>query len=293
MLYPNTLFEIENNINTGVEYEIALFYQLAPASEQPAIMAAINKRADNSKVKELITQTNIAQVVSELAKRGLKLMDVTFETQNDEVGPSDIVMLVSDGNTSQRIGISIKYANTCTLNVTGRRFITDEQIANIKRGLPRYTEMYVEEMTRNYGGVENWFRKRRPSVTTDQFIDLIRDAVIYNWQNVADKTTLLSALFHADSPIEFWVVTYTNRGYNLTTKPQTIEVGRAKDVVVEKYQTSYIAFYLDGAKVGHMQVKFNNGFIEKCKKHTPDLVCEGVNMSYGQPFSSWNFSVER
>lgn len=293
MLYPNTLFEIENNINTGVEYEIALFYQLAPASEQPAIMAAINKRADKSKVKELITQTNIAQVVSELAKRGLKLMDVTFETQNDEVGPSDIVMLVSDGNTSQRIGISIKYANTCTLNVTGRRFITDEQIANLKRELPRYTEMYVEEMTRNYGGVENWFRKRRPSVTTDQFIDLIRDAVIYNWQNVADKTTLLSALFHADSPIEFWVVTYTNRGYNLTTKPQTIEVGRAKDVVVEKYQTSYIAFYLDGAKVGHMQVKFNNGFIEKCKKHTPDLVCEGVKMSYGQPFSSWNFSVER
>lgn len=293
MLYPNTLFEIENNINTGVEYEIALFYQLAPASEQPAIMAAINKRADKSKVKELITQTNIAQAVSELAKRGLKLMDVTFETQNDEVGPSDIVMLVSDGNTSQRIGISIKYANTCTLNVTGRRFITDEQIANLKRELPRYTEMYVEEMTRNYGGVENWFRKRRPSVTTDQFIDLIRDAVIYNWQNVADKTTLLSALFHADSPIEFWVVTYTNRGYNLTTKPQTIEVGRAKDVVVEKYQTSYIAFYLDGAKVGHMQVKFNNGFIEKCKKHTPDLVCEGVKMSYGQPFSSWNFSVER
>lgn len=293
MLYPNTLFEIENNINTGVEYEIALFYQLAPASEQPAIMAAINKRADKSKVKELITQTNIAQVVSELAKRGLKLMDVTFETQNDEVGPSDIVMLVSDGNTSQRIGISIKYANTCTLNVTGRRFITDEQIANLKRELPRYTEMYVEEMTRNYGGVENWFRKRRPSVTTDQFIDLIRDAVIYNWQNVADKTTLLSALFHADSPIEFWVVTYTNRGYNLTTKPQTIEVGRAKDVIVEKYQTSYIAFYLDGAKVGHMQVKFNNGFIEKCKKHTPDLVCEGVKMSYGQPFSSWNFSVER
>jgi len=41
-----------------------------------------------------------------------------------------------------------------------------------------------------------------------------------------------------------------------------------------------------------MQVKFNNGFIEKCKKKTPDIVYEGVKMAYGQPFSSWNFSVE-
>ena len=41
-----------------------------------------------------------------------------------------------------------------------------------------------------------------------------------------------------------------------------------------------------------MQVKFNNGFIEKCKKKTPDIVCEGLKMAYGQPFSSWNFSVE-
>ena len=42
-----------------------------------------------------------------------------------------------------------------------------------------------------------------------------------------------------------------------------------------------------------MQVKFNNGFVEKCKKQTPDFICEGVEMAYGQPFSSWNFSVER
>ena len=292
MLYPNTLFEIENNINTGVEYEIALFYQLAPASEQSRIMAAVNKRADKSKVKELIKETSTTQIVAELSNRGLKLVDVSFETQNDEVGPSDIVMTVLDGSVTKRIGLSVKYANTCTLNVTGRRFITDKQIADLRRQLPRYTKMYVNEMTKEYGSVTNWFRKRKPSKTTDEFIDLIRDAVIDNWSQVEDKTTLLSALFHANSPIEFWVVTYTNNGYNLKTKPQTIEMRRAKDVVVGKYQTSYVAFYLDGAMVGHMQVKFNNGFVEKCKKQTPDLVCEGVEMSYGQPFSSWNFSVE-
>lgn len=203
-------------------------------------------------------------------------------------------MSVQDGKGKrQQIGLSVKYANTCTLNVTGRNFITDSQIASLKAKLPEYTQRYIQEMEGIYGGVENWFRKRKPSSTTDKYIDLIRDAVIDNWRNVENKTTLLSALFHSDSPIEFWVVTYSNQGYSLKTKPQTIDMNRANDVTVGKYQTSYVAFYLDGTMVGHMQVKFNNGFVEKCKKAKPDVVFQGVEMSYGQPFSSWNFSVEK
>ena len=148
-------------------------------------------------------------------------------------------------------------------------------------------------MTSKYGDVNKWFRMRKPSTTTDEYIDLIRDAVIENWPYVDNKTKLLSALFHNDSPIEFWVVTYTNNGYTLKTRPQTIDISRASDVKVGKYQTSYVAFYLDETIVGHMQVKFNNGFIEKCKKTNPDIVCQGVKMSFGKPFSSWNFSVEK
>ena len=294
MLYPNTLYEIATNINTGVEYEIALFYQLVCVDEQRQILTAVNKRADKNKVLGIIKQTDITPIVLALQKCGLQLSDATFETQNDEVGPSDVVMLVFDskGNES-KIGISIKYANTCTLNVTGRRFITDAQIAELKKQLPIYTTKYIDEMTAAYGSVANWFRLRKPSTTTDAFIDLIRDAVIENWSNVEDKPTLLSTMFHSDSPIEFWVVTYTNKGYILSTEPQTIEIGRANDVTVAKYQTSYVAFYLDGKKVGQMQVKFNNGFVEKCRKNKPDVVCEGVKMAYGQPFSSWNFSVEK
>lgn len=293
MLYPNTLYEISTNINTGVEYEIALFYQLVCSDEQRQILTAINKRADKNKVLSIIRQTDIKPIITALQKRGLQLSDATFETQNDEVGPSDVVMVVSDGKTKTQIGISVKYANACTLNVTGRRFITDNQIAELKKQLPIYTAKYIEEMTSAYGSVGNWFRARKPSITTDAFIDLIRDAVIKNWSNVQDKPTLLSAMFHSDSPIEFWVVTYTNKGYTLSTEPQTIEISRADDVTVEKHQTSYVAFYLDGKSVGKMQVKFNNGFIEKCKKNTPDVICEGVEMAYGQPFSSWNFSVEK
>lgn len=148
-------------------------------------------------------------------------------------------------------------------------------------------------MTQTYGDVDEWFRQRKKSKVTDEYIDLIRDEVIKNWPNVQNKGSLLSALFHSDSPIDFWVVTYGNKGYTLKTTPQTIDMSRANDVTVGKFQTCYVAFYLDGKMVGHMQVKFNNGFIEKCKKISPDIVYQGVRMSYGQPFTSWNFSVEK
>lgn len=296
MLYTNTLNEIETNINTGIEYEIALFAKLIEkdGTDYSNVINSINKRHDSSKVLQIMKMTNIQAILKELAKKNLSFKDVTFETQNDEVGPSDIVMIVKDSrNNESKIGISVKYANTCTLNVTGRNFITDSHIRLLKSKLPSYTQKYIQEMTALYGGVNNWFRMRKPSKTTDAYIDLIRDAVIDNWPNVKDKEKLLSLLFHNDSPIPFWVVTYTHKGYELKTVPQTIDVSRAKDVTIRKYQTSYVAFYLDNRMVGHMQVKFNNGFVEKCKKKNPDITYEGVRMSYGQPFSSWNFSVEK
>lgn len=296
MLYHNTLNEITSNINTGVEYEIALFYRLLEnkPAEQKQVMSAIQSRYDAVKVKSIITYTDTNIILSSLKSHGLEYLDAAFETQNDEVGPADIVLITKDNSSKQvKIGLSVKYANTCTLNVTGRNFITDAQISELRAKLPKYTQDYISEMTAIYGDVSKWFRMRKPSRVTDAYIDLIRDAVISNWKNVQNKTSLLSSLFHSDSPIEFWVVTYTNTGYTLKTKPQTIDMRRAGDVTVGKYQTSYVAFYLDGVMVGHMQVKFNNGFVEKCKKINPDVICQGVKMAYGQPFSSWNFSVEK
>ncbi len=292
MLLPTTLNEISTNTNTGIEYEIALFYCLLDIKneEKEKVEEAFSTRTDAAKIKKIISYTNTKQILTEISRRGLTVIDVSFETQNDSVGPADVVLFCSDGS---KIGLSVKYANTCTLNVTGRNFITDSQISQLKQLLPEYTNRYIHEMTKKYGHVGNWFRQRKPSTTTDAYIDLIRDAVIENWMNVPNKVTLLSTLFHHDSPIEFWVITYTDSYYDLKTTPQTIDINRANDITVRKYQTSYVAFYLDGVMVGHMQVKFNNGFLEKCKKHTPDVVCEGVRMAFGQPFSSWNFSVEK
>ena len=130
MLYTATLNEIESNINTGVEYEIALFAKFIESNkeEYQKVVASINKRYDKGKVMSILHNTNIKPILDALAKRNLKLKDATFETQNDNVGPADIVMIIEDkdGNKN-KIGLSVKYANTCTLNVAGRKFITEKK----------------------------------------------------------------------------------------------------------------------------------------------------------------------
>lgn len=110
MLYPSTLSEISNNINTGVEYEIALFFKLLESkkSEQTQVLNSISKRKDESKIKSIIAQTDISPIETSLKKIGCKLVDVSFETQNDEVGPADIVMLVKNTQGQEKqIGLSV------------------------------------------------------------------------------------------------------------------------------------------------------------------------------------------
>ena len=160
-----------------------------------------------------------------------------------------------------------------------------------------YLPAFIQDMSNRFGNAANWHRKTSP--VTDKMIDKIRDAVIQNWPNVKDKAKLLTILFHSNSPIEFWVIKYDKNGYSLKTTPSTIDIDWANYVRVEKHQTSYIAFYLENTRVAHMQVKFNNGFIEgnirhngSRKKQTPDFIRDGLEFVHGQPFGSWNFCVE-
>ncbi len=291
MLYKNTLNEIQHNINTGVEYEIALFYVLLLSEqEKRQVLTAINLRNNANCIMQIIERTDKSLINNALARQNLNYTDCSFETQNDQVGPADIVLYLSNG---EKLGLSVKYDNTCTLNVTGMRFISIAQKERIQELQKEYTISYIREMQQQYGSVNNWFRLRKPSKTTDEFIDQIRNAVIENWNNITDKIELLQNLYHADSPINYWVVEYTKKNLVINILPTKVTAEKANIVTVEKYQTSYVAFYLEGKRIGHMQVKFNNGFLERCKKQKPDVVVEGVPMSYGKPFSSWNFSIER
>lgn len=295
MIDRNCLNDILTNYNTGIEYEIALFYRLCKACnlDTGQLIRHISRRSDADKIISISRYSNPSLILNLLSEKGLVLRDVSLETQNDNIGPADIVLSVTDaGNNAFPLGLSVKFRNTCTFNVTGRRFLTGTQISTLKKQLEDYTLSYIREMKKEWGDVGNWFHKRRTGTVTDKYIDLIRDAVILNWPNIKDKSQLVASLYHKDSPIKFWVVKYSNRSYSVNPDPVFVNPENVNDIKVRKFHTSYIAFYLNDIKIGHMQVKFNNGFIEKCKKKHPDFVVDNIPMSYGHPFSSWNFSVE-
>lgn len=301
MLYPSTLSEIQTNTNYGVEYEIAMFYALLSSkrAEQEQVMNSIQRRTDSHKVLEIIRATDTCLVMNEIQARGLSFDDVSFETQNDEVGPADLVLHLYDrGQNAIQIGLSVKYKNANFHNPTGRRFLTEAQITRLRDMYnSTYLPKYCEYMTDTYGHASNWHRKRSP--VTDEFIDKMRDEVISNWPNVADKHTLLEQLLHADSPIPFWVIDYNTRGYTLATTPPTIDESRANDVIVRKYCTSYVAFVIDERILAKVQVKFNNGFIESLYNHKglpkrksgADFVVDGLEFLKGEPFGSWDFTL--
>lgn len=294
MSSQSIIHDLSHNYNTGVEYEIALFYTLLyqwPDLQQK-YWPYIEARSDFEKIKTIIQYSNPAPIVQELSKRELNLTGVSLETQNDNVGPADIVLSVTDKNgKNSLIGLSIKFSNTCRCNISGRKFLSPDKISHLKFLLPSYIDMYVDEMTNAHGEVTKWFRKRLQNSTTDNFIDLIREAVIEDWDNVPDKIQLMNECFQLTSPIEFWVITYSKRGYKLNTHPLVLTPDEISNLTLEKFKTSYIGFRLNGKMIAKMQVKFNNGILEKSKKSKPDITVQGIEMAYGKPFSSWNFSL--
>ena len=71
MLYSYTIQEIRQNINTGVEYEIALFYKLLSPAERQIISDAINSRFDRTKIYNIIEHTDIAPILNLPINTGL------------------------------------------------------------------------------------------------------------------------------------------------------------------------------------------------------------------------------
>lgn len=303
MLYKTTLNEIYTNTNPGVEYEIALFYKLLSnkpnlRNEAKKVREVIDSRVDAQKVNAIIRITDEKIILREMQVRGLSYLNVTFETQNDCVGPSDVVLYVENHEgIHSRLGLSVKFSNRNSHNPTARRFLSENQIRELQKEFStKYIPDYIEEMREKYGHVSNW--KRKTSVVAARFYDMIRDDVIKNWPNVPNKEEQLKAMLHSDSPIPFWIVNYTNQGFILETTPTTVDESRVNEIVLEKYKGSYVAFKLDGRILGKVQVKCNNGFIEdlynhagKAKRGKVDFIIDGCEKIKGDPFCSWDFTL--
>lgn len=281
---------LRTNNNTGIEYEYAVFVHLIEERKAELFIKTIveyhNKK---EKIISTIDNINISSLTSELNINNFNCKEVFIATQVDEVGPSDLLLKCDRDNI---LGLSIKYGNNCAFNVTSKEFLTKESIDYLKTELDYTCKNYVHEMREKYGEVSHWFRTRKRSEESDRFIDKARDLVIYDWKNKSniEKKILLEKLTHSNSPIKFWIVNIKkNLQIEIVKVPfKVIEVDHIK---IEKYQSSFLEFKINNKPFARMQVKFNNGILERNNNNY--IIIDDIELKAkpGDPFGSWNFSL--
>lgn len=289
--FKNHCVEWSNNNNVGVEYEFALFYLLLDNEFQLIFKdLTILKHPKKDKILQIIEnqKTNIYQQITNTYYTLYKY--VYLATQDDTVGPSDIVLYENSNKTGNILGLSVKYNNGCNVNMSSSYFLTQDDKIELKNIQKEQTYKHIEYQINTKGNVINWFRQRKCSTTpySNACIDAIRERTIHRWYNGdVDKQSVIDKLYQTDSPINYEVWKFTKKKLKVLDKPN-ITIG-VDDITVDKYRGSYIGFYNNDNLICKMQVKFNNGILERANPETKDVICiDGVYMKMGDAFGSWN-----
>ena len=283
--------EWSNNNNVGVEYEFALYYLLLDLKFRDIFKnLTINNHAKKEKILQIINaqKANIYQQISKPEYSIYKY--VYLATQDDTVSPSDIILYENENRTGNMMGISVKYNNSCNVNMSSHYFLTANDKEYLKNIQKEYTNRHIDYQLDNRGNVENWFRIRKYSTTpySTGIIDAIRDKVLYRWNNGdVDKQNIINKLYQTDSPINYEIWKFTKKKLKVLEKPNiTID---PNDINIAKYKSSYIGFYHGDTLLCKMQVKFNNGILERATPDSKYAICvNDVYMKMGDAFGSWN-----
>jgi hypothetical protein len=283
--------EWSNNNNVGVEYEFALYYLLLDKEFQDTFnKLTISNHIKKDKILQIIEnqRDNVYQQIANDIYSSYKY--VYLATQDDTVGPSDIVLYENDDGTGNILGLSVKYNNSCNVNMSSQYFLTENDKEYLKNIQKEYTNRHIEYQLNNRGNVTNWFRVRKYSTTpySTGIIDAIRECVIIRWKyGYIDKQNVIDKLYQTDSPINYEVWKFTKKKLKVLEKPN-IAVS-ACDIDIGKYKGSYVGFYNNGDLICKMQVKFNNGILERATPDTKDVICiDDIYMKMGDAFGSWN-----
>lgn len=282
-----------NNNNVGVEYEFALYYLLLDARFRDIFNnITINNHAKKDKIYQIIEaqKANIYQQISKPEYSTYKY--VYLATQDDTVGPSDIVLYENADMSGNVLGLSVKYNNSCNVNLSSLNFISQDDKDDLKSFIKEQTYKHIQYQIDTRGHVSNWFRQRKYSTTqySNACIDEIRNRVMYNWNNgIIDKQSVIGRLYQMDSPIDYEVWKFTKKKLVVLEKPN-IDVDICK-IDVAKYKGSYMGFYYNDKLLCKMQVKFNNGILERATPESKDaIIVDDVYMKMGDAFGSWNCS---
>lgn len=272
-----------NNKNTGICYEIAIFLRLLNDDERNNQLSLLKDRDDIDKIQTIYSQLKIDL---DLSKYGIDVINkIKFTSQDDSVGPSDIII-------NDILGLSIKYNNNCIYNPSGSHFLTKVDIKNIKEEQINFTNGFIKENYFNYGQPENWFRNRKiKSQLARDFINKIKNKIIDNWNNnIIDKSEIINKIYQTNSPINYIIVNIDN-GYSISIDDNSYNFNIDNIHLYNDPNTDYIIFRYYNKDIGKMQIKFNNGILEKSKsKKSKYILSDGTLYKLGNCISSWNYN---
>jgi hypothetical protein len=287
-----------NNLNTGIEYEYGIALALMTKVQSAEFLERVVK---NHPYKDTIisigeaTEPGLAHLIDEIDCEDHYVS--LAATQDDKLGCSDVLICCS---REIKFGISVKFSNTNNWNPSSRNFIDNNSIYELKKQYQdKYLPEYITDMRSKFGscrtieGTKNTWSRKRSSVT-DNFIDLIRDKVIDNWdkKTAKDKENIIGSGFQVYSPLDYYVVNIKQDLSFTLSKPYEANHFSIDDIVLKKHKTSFVSFEIDGKIIVKLQVKFNNGFIEKTsKKSSSTFMIDEILFKKGDPFGSWNFNV--
>ena len=292
----NDFDSLKLNHNTGIEYEFGVGMALMLKSQYDDFLKNIVQ--DHPKKNKVMETYNITKDILSKKLTNLEAMNnryISFSpTQNDSLGPSDILVC---NNKEILFGISIKHTNSNNWNPSAKNFLDTEIIKKLKLiYIKDYLPKYIQDMRSRFGqcklikGTRNTWSRKRSSVT-DDFIDLIRDELITSWENkdLSERKLILNKGFHVNSPLKYYVIEIGRKDYRLSDPKPISEI---QDIYLEKYETSYVAFKVDDKILVKLQIKFNNGFIEKTKSSNNNkFKIDDIYFKNGDPFGSWNFNI--
>lgn len=285
------------NKNTGIEYEFGVACALMDETQHDDFLASIVEPHINKDTILNVCDSTKAYLQPLLNKHACNedYYISLASTQDDSLGPSDVLVCCE---TKILFGVSVKFANKNNWNPSGKHFIKNDVIKELKEKYQTiYKPQYIDDMKKRFGeckiteGITNTWSRKKSSITAN-FIDIIRDEVIKEWNVKTEqgKEEIMGKGFQILSPIKYYTIVIKDNLSCVIDEPEI--VFSADEVNIEKHQTSFIAFKVNNKIVVKLQVKFNNGFIEKSKKVTLETFqIDEVLFKNGDPFGSWNFNI--
>ena len=288
----------KTNENPGRDYELALGLALAHyyglSSDRLYALAAAHRKF--APIKALADKLSAHIRTLDLLPDGATPVAILDTTQDDSVGPADLILRYRIEDCERDLGLSIKCQTDVSFNPTGRLFLTNEAISELEHELRTATvPAYKREMTQCFGRRitgkgrhDNWYRKR--ATVTTEFIHSIGKRVAHRWNSEmsnAEKLALANRLSHSKSPIPYLVL----RISMLPAIVKVVESDEARRLLMDATNVTLDArkgtqivyfFHSDSTRpIARMQVKFNDGILR----------FRGGREIVGDPFSSWNFEL--